>query len=323
MFRSTTTLDRTHGRKGIRGRISRGTLLGALGLLAVTAGYTPQALAAGSTTVTAFPPGKAGTVTIRLFVCADAQCRHGVPCDVNVNVPANITAEQKAALIQAAINRAPCGVETRRVGNQVFITSRDGVRCTFARDDTNEIMLVDNDEEGVPVEYTTTVNFLGETTGGDVEFGENDSRAAAPTGGRSIKEILEDFRRQFGEGEVTDRGLELPPRFGDYHGFFFNVTDPGLTIEVYQEVKSEPAPTPCDQIKSMTTKCKRGKLKVVIKSDLPEGTELEIELLNVESQSVKVNKKGKAKAKWTDRNNRAYAVCIKGCDDWCQVVECE
>ncbi|RJP30856.1 MAG: hypothetical protein C4547_16190 [Phycisphaerales bacterium] len=65
-----------------------------MSLLALAAGYGPPALAGPSTTVTAFPPGKAGTVTLRLFVCADPECRHGVPCTVNVDIPANITAEQ-------------------------------------------------------------------------------------------------------------------------------------------------------------------------------------------------------------------------------------
>ncbi|RJP30857.1 MAG: hypothetical protein C4547_16195 [Phycisphaerales bacterium] len=206
----------------------------------------------------------------------------------------------------------------------MFITAEDGVECTYARDDTNEIMLVDNGEEGVPVEYTTIVNFEGQTSNkGHVEFGENERRASAPTGGRSIKEILDDFRSQFAEGEVTEHGLELPPRFGDFRSFFFNVTDPGLTVEVTQEVRRDPPPPPCDQIKSLNARCSKGKLTAKIKTSLPEGTELRIELVNVESQTIQVNKRGKGVAKWAGRDNRDYLVCITGCDEWCRPVYCQ
>lgn len=83
------------------------------------------------------------------------------------------------------------------------------------------------------------------------------------------------------------------------------------------------ADPPCDQIRSLNAKCKNGKLKVTVKSSLPEGTELEIELLHVESQTIKVNGRGKGVAKWTGRREPGYVVCIKGCDEWCKFVPCE
>ncbi len=292
----------------------------ALGVLFL-GGYASAALAGPSTTVTAFAPGKAGTVTLKLFVWADPNGRHGVPCTVNVNIPAGITAQQKAALIQAAINASNCGVSTKRVGNTVKITAKDGVDCTYAKDDTNEIMLVDNEDEGVPVEYTTLMSLSGETTDGLLEFGENGIFHGVPTGGMPIPKIYEALREMFGEGEVTDRGFQLPPRFTDVRSFGFNVTDPGLTIEVWQEPRREGG-IECELIRSFKAKCKRGKLKASIKSDLPGGTELTLVLEDGTSKVVTLNRRGKGKAKWTGQRNRTRRICIAECEDHCVEARC-
>ena len=203
------------------------------------------AVASTTSTITTAAPRHAGDITVSIFVCADPECTHGVPCDVTVTItPADIAAEltaaQKAAKIEAAINGEPCGVNVVRTDNVLTITNPpNGQEITAATDATGEVMLADNDGIGVPVTYITKAKLIGGTTGeGTARFGENEeSHTVVTTTADTINDIYQKWADAFGEGTYDEDGFVLPRRVTVAHGFDFEVTDPGLTIEVTQETE--------------------------------------------------------------------------------------
>ena len=216
-----------------------------VGIVGVTA-----AQAVPSSTVTTAAPRHAGDIELRFFTYADPQGTHGVPCSVTTtitqaDIDASITAEQKAAKIEAAINASNCGVTVVRTGSVLTITAPpNGVKVTRALDQTGEILLVDNDGTGLPVEYRTRARLYGNTTtNGIARIGENGvtSQIATSTA-LTLEDIYAGWVAGFGVGGYDEHGLVLPVRQGEIHGFEFEVTDPGLSIEVSQEMVN-PIPT--------------------------------------------------------------------------------
>jgi len=76
----------------------------------------------------------------------------------------------------------------------------------------------------------------------------------------------------------------------------------------------------CDAINKFKVKCKEGKLKGKIKSDLAEGTVLTLTNNGGDAKEVTLNTKGNGKAKWRDQAG-AHDVCIVECDR-CKSVDC-
>lgn len=217
-------------------RTSRKTLrtLILVGLL-VALGFAPAAFAAGQSTITAYPPRVAGTVTLQIFFCADPQCSHGTTCNVTANIPAGIDGKQKAALIESAILNQCSGTGTQRVNNSVTVSnnaSNNGLKITKATDNTGEIMLVDNDGVGLPVNYTHKMTLNGSTTSGRVTYGINGNVHEVETAGKTVMDIYFELQALMGEGSVDPDGLTTGPGYGEYRSIYFQVTDPGLEIEV-------------------------------------------------------------------------------------------
>ncbi len=223
-----------------------------IGLLTVilTLGFSaPRVEASTTSTVTAAAPRHAGDVTLKTFQCADPNCRHGVNCEVTVtitqaDIDAELTADQKAAKIEAAIDAA-CTVDVARTGAVLTITSTNGQEITKATDETGEVMLADNDGVGVPIVYTTVAKLTGATSEtGTATFGENGvSQTVATESGDTINEIYQAWADAFGEGTFDANGFALPMRKTIAHGFSFEITDPGLAIEVTQATTETAIPT--------------------------------------------------------------------------------
>ncbi|MCG8404302.1 MAG: hypothetical protein MI923_03795 [Phycisphaerales bacterium] len=216
--------------------------IGLMSVMPILGAGVQKVKAATTSTVTAAVPRHAGKVTLKIFKCGDAQCTHGVSCEVTVtitqaDIDANLSAAQKAAKIEAAIDASTCGVDVVRTGAVLTITSEHGQEITKATDSTGEVMLADNDGVGVPVTYTTKAKLTGETTEeGLATLGENGIFHTVETfPGQSIEEIYQAWAEVFGEGTFDENGFALPERSTIAHGFGFEVTDPGLTIEVTQE----------------------------------------------------------------------------------------
>ncbi len=76
----------------------------------------------------------------------------------------------------------------------------------------------------------------------------------------------------------------------------------------------------CDLMRKFKVKCRRGKLKVKVKSRQPEGTQLTIDN-NGDARVLTLNGKGKAKTKWTGQTGK-HTVKIVECPDFEEVVDC-
>ncbi len=76
----------------------------------------------------------------------------------------------------------------------------------------------------------------------------------------------------------------------------------------------------CELLKRFKVKCRRNKLKVNIKSSLPEGTELTIDV-NGEEHVVVTNNRGKAKLKLRNQTGKK-TVSIKNCPEFEKEVDC-
>lgn len=76
----------------------------------------------------------------------------------------------------------------------------------------------------------------------------------------------------------------------------------------------------CELVKRFNVKCKRSKLKVLIKSSLPKGTELTI-VVNGQEHVVVINNKGKAKLKRRNQTGRK-TVSVKECPDHKKEIDC-
>jgi len=77
---------------------------------------------------------------------------------------------------------------------------------------------------------------------------------------------------------------------------------------------------PCDLIKKFKVKCKNNKLKVIVKSRCPEGSNLTF-IDNGEETEVVTNNKGKAKMK-KKRQTGMHTVSIKECPEFEEVIDC-
>lgn len=186
-------------------------------------------------TVECFAPAFAGTVTLKLFTYANPSGTHGTTTNVTVSIPAGVTPSQKAALIENAVRTQAPWINTLRWGNRLFLDVDPGLECTGAVDGTGEIMLVDNSGIGVPVTYRTRIKLSGMPLGGDAKVGENGQVRTVATAGKSIPQIYQEWQSQFGEGRIDGNGFHLPARTTIGRQFEFEVTDPGLTVEVEQD----------------------------------------------------------------------------------------
>lgn len=77
----------------------------------------------------------------------------------------------------------------------------------------------------------------------------------------------------------------------------------------------------CGQITGFTAKCKNGKLKATIKSNLPGGTVLHVSNNGGDQRTVTLNSKGKGTAKWTGQTG-SHTVILVECPGNTQTVSC-
>lgn len=227
-------------------------LIGLTGLIALvisTLAWT--AGAAPTVTITTAPPTRAGSVSLKFFKCADANCTHGVNAECTIPIPAGITAAQKAALIQDVLDNpvatpvppGGCGLTVVRGGNVLTVTNPpNGVECTKATDSTGEVMQVANDTTGLPVNYVSSFKLSGVPQSGSVTIGQNGISHSVPTTvGEPIVDVYASLALAFGEGSTGPNGFSLPGQSGTLRSFNFEVIDPGLTIEVNQSGFSTPS----------------------------------------------------------------------------------
>ena len=82
----------------------------------------------------------------------------------------------------------------------------------------------------------------------------------------------------------------------------------------------------CSLIKRLKAKCKGKpgafKVKTTLKSKLPQGTPLTLILDGDQTRKVVTNRKGKAKAKWTDVAKGKHKVCVVECPNICDDTRC-
>lgn len=121
-----------------------------------------------------------------------------------------------------------------RNGNKVTIKNdNQHVECRILTDSSGE-----KAEAGsiifTMVKYTTTLALHGYSTSGSVMFGENGVSKTVTTDGKTIPQIYAAFQSSFGEGSITPCGFQLPERQTASRSFTFEVTDPGLIIDVSQ-----------------------------------------------------------------------------------------
>jgi len=77
----------------------------------------------------------------------------------------------------------------------------------------------------------------------------------------------------------------------------------------------------CDDIRKFKVACnERGKLKAVVKSSLPQGTELTLDN-NGDRQVITLNDAGRGKFKWQNQSGRR-TVAIVECPQYSEVVDC-
>ena len=77
----------------------------------------------------------------------------------------------------------------------------------------------------------------------------------------------------------------------------------------------------CDQVRKHKLKCRNGKLKSAIKTNLEQGTVLNVTRNGEDTVETTVNAKGKAKTKWR-RQAGLQEVCLEQCDGFCQEADC-
>ena len=77
----------------------------------------------------------------------------------------------------------------------------------------------------------------------------------------------------------------------------------------------------CDLVRRLKLSCRGDTLKAVVKTQMESGTRLTIVDMDI-SKSVKVNRRGKAKAKFASRPGR-HRVYIEECPKFDEVVQCE
>ncbi len=82
----------------------------------------------------------------------------------------------------------------------------------------------------------------------------------------------------------------------------------------------------CGEIKRLKAKCKgkpgKFKIKVIVKSNLPQGTEMTLVLDGEDRKTVKTKGNGKAKAKWKKIEPGDHEVCIEECPEVCDDARC-
>ncbi len=110
-------------------------------------------------------------------------------------------------------------------------------------------------------------------------------------------------------GQYDAEILNPNPMLGNFLGTIVVVSGSGLD---------------CDAIKKLTAKCKgrRNKLKAKVKSKLEQGTILTLTLDGGNRRPVSVNRRGKAKAKWTRVDPGDHEVCIDECPGLCRSTSC-
>jgi len=215
---------------------------GILWLLFLALAVTPLASAGPSVAVECGRTTKKGDVTLKLFICADRQCRHGIPCSVTVkDIPANTSPRNKATRIANAIRGARCANGLTVVANNpndgtVTITHPNGhgVVCDKVIDSTGETMRVTSDGEETDVTYVSHAKLRGVPTEGTATLGFNGVVHTVSTTDKTLPQIYAEWQAAFGQGFVTEDGLTLPFQFELPRSFYFEVTDPGLEIEVTQ-----------------------------------------------------------------------------------------
>ena len=93
---------------------------------------------------------------------------------------------------------------------------------------------------------------------------------------------------------------------------YYDVSDGDFTIE---------GVVACELVKKLKVKCRKGKLKATLLSDLPKGTVLNLTRNGGNAKEVTVNKKGKAKTKWKKQSGK-QEVCLDECQDVCANTNC-
>jgi len=190
-------------------------------------------------TATCARPQRAGHITLELSHNSNPPQGEWGVCTSTTEIPAGISAEQKAALIEAQINRDCPGFNVVRRGATLTISSKEpypNTRIRYAEDSTGEVFLMDDPcGIGIPVKYVTKASLQGSCMGGLATFGENGVSETVMTAGKTIPQIYAEWQSLFGEGTVTPDGFQLPKRQTVSRSFMFEVTDPGLTIKVTQK----------------------------------------------------------------------------------------
>ncbi len=77
----------------------------------------------------------------------------------------------------------------------------------------------------------------------------------------------------------------------------------------------------CEKVKKVKVKCRRGKLKASVVSDLPRNTVLHLTRDGVDTREVTVNRRGKAKTKWKKQSG-PHEVCLDECPEVCGKADC-
>jgi len=115
-------------------------------------------------------------------------------------------------------------------------------------------------------------------------------------------------------------GLNFYPPSSDARTDFWEVSTDGDHLLANAVVYVSGGGVDCDLIKKFKVKCRNNKLKAIVKSNLPEGTQLTI-VDNVQKTVVTTNAKGKAKLKKKGQTGM-HLVSIKECPEFEQEVDC-
>lgn len=225
--------------------------LATLSLVALVTILTPSPAMADSASIQVGDPTKDGTVEITIFIAKDEKGRHGQSVKVTVPVKGTWSATRKAAEIRKAI-RKKIGKNgfTVDAGNDAVVRVRNDnidwpIEITKTSDDTGEDDTTNSSFEGAPssppedIAYQTRMKLTGIPTEGLITFGENDHVMTVPTAGLTLDQIYGVFQDFMG-GVVQSDGLVLPSHTQSSAGpldksFTYEVTDPGLSIEVVQD----------------------------------------------------------------------------------------
>lgn len=205
--------------------------------------------AAAAGTMTVKEPKKDGEITVLVFICADAKCRHGIPVKKTIAIKGNWSKERKAREIRdkmkADVKRN--GGTITAAGATVTVTNnRAGFDATIemTKDSTGECDEVEASHQGDPtgdpenLSYQTRARLTGVTTSGMATLGQDGVNATVPTDGLSINDIYLSWQSVFG-GTIQSDGLVLPPTLHSSTAafntsFMYEVTDPGLEIQINQ-----------------------------------------------------------------------------------------